>query len=119
MNANAAPLTAIVRSYRTTITDGRVDIAFTATVNEAKIAAIEIMPADTTAPAAVTGVTATGVATGINLGWTARTEPDLAGYNVYRSATATGTYTKANTALVTGTTYAHTAAPAGGVRTTR
>ncbi len=115
MNANAAPLTAIVRSYRTTITDGRVDIAFTATVDQAKIAAIEIVPADITAPAAVTGVTATGVSTGINLGWTAGTEPDLAGYNVYRSATATGTYTKANAALVTGTTYAHTAAPAGAV----
>ena len=71
MNAVAAPLTAITRSYRTTITDGKVDIAFTATVNEAKISAIEIIPVDTTAPGQLTGVTATGVATGITLGWTA------------------------------------------------
>ena len=38
---------------------------------------------------------------------------DLEGYRVYRSSSATGTYTRLNTALVTGTSYADTAAPAG------
>ena len=90
-------------------------IDFIRRIENAKISAIEIVPVtpDTTAPGEVTGVTAAGAATGINLGWTASTASDLAGYNVYRSATATGTFTKVNTALLTGTTYADTAAPAG------
>ena len=58
-------------------------------------------------------MTATGVAAGVNLSWSANTATDLAGYNVYRSATATGTFTKVNAALLTGTTYADTAAPVG------
>ncbi len=113
MNAVAAPMTAIVRSYRSTITDGRVDIAFAATVNQAKVSAIEIIPADTTAPAAVTGVTATASTAGVTVGWSASTATDLAGYNVYRSGSATGTFTKVNAALLTGTTYADTTAPQG------
>ena len=112
MNAAAAPLTAIVRTYRTTITDGRVDIAFASTVNEAKVSAIEILPADTTAPAAVTGLTATGSTSGVALSWAASTAADRAGYNVYRATSATGTFTKVIGALVTGTTYTDTAAPA-------
>ena len=46
--------------------------------------------------------------------WTARRPADLAGYNVYRSATATGTFTRLNAALVSGhQSYADTSAPVG------
>ncbi len=104
---------AIVRSYNATITDGNVTIDFIRRIENAKISAIAIVPVDTTAPSGVTGVTATGVATGVDLGWAANTATDLAGYNVYRSTSAAGTYTRVNTTLVTGTTYADTTAPAG------
>ncbi len=113
MNAIAAPATSIIRTYRTTITDGKVDLAFAATINEAKISAIEVLPVDTTAPGQLSGVTATGAATGITVGWTGSTAADRAGYNVYRATSAAGTYTKVNAALITGTTYADAAAPAG------
>ena len=56
---------------------------------------------DTTPPLAPTGLAATGSSTGIALDWADNTEADLAGYNVYRSTSATGTFTKVNTALVT------------------
>jgi hypothetical protein len=39
------------------------------------------------------------------LNWTASTSQNVAGYNVYRSTTSGGTYTKLNTALITGTTF--------------
>ncbi|MTD16945.1 choice-of-anchor D domain-containing protein [Nakamurella sp. YIM 132087] len=107
---------AIVREFTANITDGAVTIDFMKRVENAKISAIEIIPTtapDTTPPAAVTGVTATGSATGIALAWTASTATDLAGYNVYRASSATGTYTKVNTALLTGTSFSDTAAPQG------
>jgi subtilisin len=45
---------------------------------------------DTTPPAQVAGLTATAIsATQINLEWTANTETDLKGYNIYRGSTAT------------------------------
>ena len=57
---------------------------------------------ETTPPSAPTGLTVTDPQTGgqLNLEWTANTESDLAGYNVYRSSTETGTYEKINTSLV-------------------
>jgi fibronectin type 3 domain-containing protein len=44
----------------------------------------------------------------VNLAWDANSEPDLAGYNVYRSTTSGSGYVKLNTALVQGTTYTDT-----------
>ena len=44
--------------------------------------------ADAVAPAAPTGLAATAGANSVSLAWTANTEPDLAGYNVYRSTTS-------------------------------
>ena len=65
------------------------------------------------APAAPTGLGATGSPTGIALDWADNTESDLAGYNVYRSTSATGTFTKVNASLVTTSTYNDVNAPAG------
>lgn len=60
--------------------------------------------ADTTPPAVPTGLTAARGDQRITLTWTANTEPDKAGYNVYQY-TAPSTYTKVNTNLLTSPTY--------------
>ena len=41
----------------------------------------------------------------VDLNWNANTEPDIAGYNVYRSETSGGPYTKLNNTLITDTSY--------------
>jgi hypothetical protein len=67
---------------------------------------------DTTPPAAPTGLTAT--ATGpvsVALDWADNTEPDLAGYNVYRAASSGGAYTKLNGSVLTGSQFTDTSAP--------
>ena len=61
-------------------------------------------------PAAAT-VTGTGVAAPVhtvNLTWSARTSPNVVGYNVYRSTGTTGNYTQINTVLNATTTYVDT-----------
>ena len=61
-------------------------------------ASAERMGADV-APAAPTGLTATGGYTGNALGWTANTESDLSGYNVYRAAPG-GAFVRLNGSLL-------------------
>lgn len=70
---------------------------------------------DTTAPSAPLNLAVTNPGTGdrLNLSWQANAEPDLAGYNIYRSTTSGTGYTKINTSLVTGTTYTDTGLTAG------
>lgn len=68
---------------------------------------------DTTPPAVPTGITATATTTGITVAWAATVATDLAGYNVYRSTSAAGPYTKINGALITTTSYEDTLAPSG------
>ncbi len=65
---------------------------------------------DTTPPGKPTGLSvATGDEAGVlDITWTANTEDDLAGYDLYRSDSVDGTYTKVNTAKITGTTYTDT-----------
>jgi hypothetical protein len=57
-----------------------------------------------TTPPAPTNLTATSVAHPV-LDWTGVTYPTLAGYNVYRSTSPTGTYTKLTATPVTTTTF--------------
>ena len=47
------------------------------------------------------------------LNWVASTSSNLAGYNVYRSTTSGGTYTKLNSSLITGTTFTDGTCQAG------
>ena len=70
--------------------------------------------ADTTSPAAPTGLCAVAGDTQASVDWNGNTEPDLAGYNVYRSTTSGGLYTEidnttvsdyTDTGLANGTTY--------------
>jgi hypothetical protein len=49
----------------------------------------------------------------IALSWTASTSSNIAGYNIYRSATSGGTYTKLNTSLVVPTSYTDSSVQAG------
>lgn len=51
----------------------------------------------TSAPASPSGLKAVAGDTKVTLSWTANTETDLAGYNVYRSAFSGSGYTKVNT----------------------
>lgn len=62
-------------------------------------------PNDTTAPSVPTGLTAFGGASLVQLDWNANTESDLAGYNVYRSNSLGGTYSKLNNLLITTASY--------------
>jgi pectin methylesterase-like acyl-CoA thioesterase len=77
-------------------------------------ASVAVLPPDTTAPAAVRGMTTSADTSRVKLDWTSNTESDLAGYNVYRATAADGPYTKlTSTAPRTSSDYSDTAAPVG------
>ena len=67
---------------------------------------ITVTYTDLTAPAAPAGLTAKTTGADVTLTWTANTETDLDGYNVYR--TFSGTRTKVNAAIVKTTQYQDT-----------
>ena len=67
----------------------------------------------TSPPRAPGGLVAGGTSNGISLSWTANSEGNVAGYRVYSSASANGTYTLLNTTLLTSPTYLDINAPAG------
>jgi len=68
---------------------------------------------DTIAPAAPTGLTATGGNSTVSLDWNDNNESDLAGYNAYRSTTSGGPYTKLNASLVSSSNYTDNAVSGG------
>jgi fibronectin type 3 domain-containing protein len=63
------------------------------------------------APAAPSDVSATAASSGITLQWAP--EANIAGFEVLRSDSANGTFTELNSALLTGTSFIDTTAPAG------
>lgn len=64
---------------------------------------------DTTAPSIPTGLTAVAGDNQVSLSWNANTEPDLSGYNIYRS-TDDISYSILNQSIVTTNTYTDTTA---------
>lgn len=115
--------TAVDMAFPVTVTDGRVEVSFAATANNATIGAIEILPAQSWSPITVVGlspgctysvsadqktVTVRGCyanppalstiacpegAHEITLSWMASTT-DVTSYNVYRGTQTGGPYTK-------------------------
>jgi len=69
---------------------------------------ITISVTDATPPAPPTGLDATTSDGQVDLNWATNTEPDLAGYNVYRSLVSGTGYNKLNTQLITATSYSDT-----------
>jgi Tol biopolymer transport system component/subtilase family serine protease len=90
------------------LTYGDYNLRAVATDNGAKTdpspASLILTYADLTAPAAPTGLKALVNGKDVTLTWTANTESDLDGYNIYR--TLGGTKTKVNTSVVKPATYA-------------
>jgi len=59
-------------------------------------------------------VTGPGVTTNsVSMSWAASTSPNISGYNVYRGATAAGTFSKMNSTLISGTSYTDTTVQPG------
>jgi chitinase len=69
------------------------------------------LAASTTAPSAPSGLKATGSATDVALGW--NTVTGATGYDVYRSASQTGTYARLTASSLTTPAYKDTSAVAG------
>lgn len=61
----------------------------------------------------VSGLTASENGTAMDLSWTASSDNNIAGYNVYRAVDAYGTFVKINATYVTGTNYIDPAPLAG------
>jgi fibronectin type 3 domain-containing protein len=62
-------------------------------------------PTDTTPPAAPAGLAATAGDSQVSLDWADNSEPDLDGYNIFRSTTPGGGYSKLNGSLVSSSDY--------------
>ena len=72
-----------------------------------------VQPTLVVAPAQPAGLTARVTTTDVRLSWSNNTEPNLAGYNVYRSASATGPFTKLTATPLTVAGYTDASAPQG------
>ncbi len=109
-NSNYVDTTApvgVTSFYQVTAVDTSSNESAPATTNAVRLSN------DTTAPAAPSGLVATDTAGGIQLTWTANSENDLAGYNIYGASSLNGTYTKLNTSLLAAPSYLDAAAVVG------
>ncbi|HEX8521614.1 MAG TPA: choice-of-anchor D domain-containing protein [Tepidisphaeraceae bacterium] len=70
-------------------------------------------PADAIPPATPKGLTASAAVSGNTIAWSANSDSDLAGYNIYRANSAGGPFTKLNGSVLTGTSYFDGSAPVG------
>jgi fibronectin type 3 domain-containing protein len=112
--ANGGGKTAISRGFNVNVVGGALTLQFKNVLDNAMLSAVEILPiGDTVAPSIPKRATATGSQAGIKLDWNDNLESDLAGYNVYRSDDAEGTYAKLNGSPLTISEYMDAAAPAG------
>ena len=68
---------------------------------------------DTAPPAAPSGVTAARQGSSAHVQWTANTEPDLAGYNVYRALSASGPFSALNGSVLASPDYVDSNLPSG------
>ncbi len=80
------------RTYYYVVT--AVDTNFNSSVDSTEVSAT--VPADSSPPAAPSGVSATGGDIIVSLNWNDNSEVDINGYNVYRSTTSGGPYTRQN-----------------------
>ena len=102
------------RSSRTWSAAGRGSVALVLSISTL---ALTVAPAfaagDTTPPAAVKGMVTSADTSRVKLDWSGNSEADLAGYLVYRSTSADGTYAKLTSTPRTSSDYSDTAAPVG------
>jgi CSLREA domain-containing protein len=104
----AVPLDGVVGGNFVTAT------ATDAAGNTSEFSLNKVVSEDITAPEAPTGLTATASeATSVALDWNDNSEPDLAGYSVYRSTTSGGPYTKLTSSLLSASSYTDTAVSSG------
>ncbi|GAA4983500.1 pectinesterase family protein [Kineococcus glutinatus] len=102
--------TGAVSYYRVTARD--------ASGNTSAVSSASATRTDDVAPAAVAGMKTSADTSRVKLDWSSGSEKDLAGYRVYRQ-NAEGGFDLLTTALVTGSEYSDTAAPAGVVSSYR
>ena len=95
--------------YKVTATDPGGESAAS---NEASLLGVASAPVPAP-PATPGGFTATGSQAGISLQWNVNAESDLAGYNLFRGASADGPFTQLNAGLLTATSFNDTTAAAG------
>ncbi|MCC6348238.1 MAG: hypothetical protein IT347_01435 [Candidatus Eisenbacteria bacterium] len=66
---------------------------------------------DTAPPATPSGLAGGADAGGVRLRWNANTEPDLAGYHVYRAVTSAGPFARVDASTVTAANFTDSSAP--------
>lgn len=85
--------------------DGSYTVELTVTDNQGAISQTSQVVNVAEPPANPVGLSATGGALIVDLNWTANSESDLAGYNVFRSLNSGSGFTKMNTALISENRY--------------
>jgi fibronectin type 3 domain-containing protein len=89
------------RTYYYVVT--AVDTSFNSSADSIEVSAT--VPADSTPPAAPSGLSATAGDANVLLVWNNNTEVDFNGYNVYRSTTSGGPYIRQNGGLLSSPTF--------------